>query len=83
MITKKIEIRTPFIKMDQLLKFADISGSGGEASFLISEGFISIDGMVESQRGKKIRPGMAVKCSIPGNDEILIIVESKEASSKI
>ncbi len=78
MINKKVMIKTPFIKLDQLLKFADITGSGGEASFLISEGFISIDGATEMQRGKKIRSGMAVKCSIPGNEEILITVESKE-----
>ena len=80
MVNRKVTLKTPFIKLDQLLKFADISGSGGEASFLISEGFISIDGIVEMQRGKKIRPGMSVKCIIPGNDEILIIIESQEGS---
>lgn len=78
MVTKKVTIKTPFIKLDQLLKFSDISGSGGEASFLISEGYVSIDGMTEMQRGKKIKPGMRVKCSIPENEEILIIVQSQE-----
>jgi len=79
MITKKVKIKTPFIKLDQLLKFADITGSGGEASYLISEGMISIDGLVEMQRGKKIRAGMAVKCAIPEKEEIMIIVESQES----
>jgi len=78
MAVKKVAIKTPFIKLDQLLKFADITGSGGEASFLISEGFISIDGITEMQRGKKIRPGMTVRCAVPGKDEILINVESQE-----
>lgn len=78
MAAKKVAIRTPFIKLDQLLKFADMTGSGGEASFLISEGFISIDGTVELQRGKKIRPGMTVSCAIPGKEVVNIIVTSQE-----
>lgn len=78
MPTKKVTIKTPFIKLDQLLKFADITGSGGEASYLITEGCVTIGGIVEIQRGKKIRPGMTVKCSIPGKDDMVIIVESQE-----
>lgn len=78
MAAKKVTIKTPYIKLDQLLKFADITGSGGEASYLISEGLVSVDGAVEMQRGKKIRPGMTVACRIPGKDEILITVQSHE-----
>lgn len=78
MAAKKVTIKTPYIKLDQLLKFADITGSGGEASYLISEGLVSVDGTVEMQRGKKIRPGMTVTCRIPGKDEILITVLSHE-----
>ncbi len=75
---QRVKIKTPFIKLDQLLKFADITGSGGEASYMISEGFVSVDGVKEMQRGKKIRPGMTVKCSIPGKKEIVIDVEAQE-----
>lgn len=78
MVTRKVTITTPFIKLDQLLKFADITGSGGEASFLISQGFVSIDGALETRRGRKIKPGMSVTCIVPDNDEFLIIVQSQE-----
>lgn len=79
MINQHVRIKTPFIKLDQLLKFAEITGSGGEASYFISEGYITIDGIQEMQRGKKIKPGMSVKCSIPGKEEILIIIDTQES----
>lgn len=72
---QKVTLKTPFIKLDQLLKYASVTSSGGEASYFISEGFISLDGVKEMQRGKKIRPGMTVTCNIPGNEEIIITVE--------
>lgn len=75
MAKRSVTLKTPFIKLDQLLKFSDITSSGGEASYFISEGFVSVDGVKEMQRGKKIRPGMTVKFSIPGKDEIIITVE--------
>lgn len=78
MTEKKVKIKTPFIKLDQLLKYADICSSGGEASYFISEGFVSIDGVTEMQRGKKIRPGMSVKCKVPGKNEIVITVDPQE-----
>ena len=78
MVNKKVKIKTPFIKLDQLLKFAGVTGSGGEASYLISEGFICVDGVVEMQRGKKIRHGMTVECKIPETEDIQILVETLE-----
>ena len=38
MSLKNIEITTPFIKLDSLLKLADAVSSGGEAKTLIREG---------------------------------------------
>ena len=57
----KIKIETEYIKLDQLLKWAGIAGSGTDAKYFISEGFVSINGEVANQRGKKVYPGDSVK----------------------
>lgn len=55
-----ITITTEFIKLQDLMKFADMVSSGGEAKVLIQEGEVSVNGEVCLQRGKKIRPGDVV-----------------------
>lgn len=52
-----ITITTEFIKLQDLMKFADMVSSGGEAKVLIQEGEVSVNGEVCLQRGRKIRPG--------------------------
>ena len=54
---EKILINTEFIKLDSLLKFAALVGTGGEAKFVISEGMVKVNGDVCTMRGKKIYPG--------------------------
>jgi ribosome-associated protein len=55
-----ILITTEFIKLDALLKLANLVGSGGEAKILIQEGEVKVNGETCLQRGKKIRPGDTV-----------------------
>lgn len=57
---EKIKINTEFIKLDALLKFASLVGSGGEAKQLIQDGHVLVNGEVCTMRGKKIRPGDTV-----------------------
>lgn len=52
-----IVIHTEFIKLQDLLKFANLVGSGGEAKERIQAGEVSVGGEVCLMRGKKIRPG--------------------------
>ena len=54
---EKITINTEFIKLDSLLKFAALVGTGGEAKYVISEGMVTVNGEVCTMRGKKLRPG--------------------------
>lgn len=54
---EKISITTEFIKLESLLKLANLVGSGGEAKVLIQEGEVLVNGAVCTQRGKKLRPG--------------------------
>lgn len=53
-------IRTPYITLEALLKFAGIAESGGRAKELIKEGSVKVDGVVVTERGRKIRPGMTI-----------------------
>ena len=55
-----ITITTEFIKLQDLLKLANLVGTGGEAKIVIQEGDVSVNGEVCTMRGKKIRPGDAV-----------------------
>lgn len=52
-----IKIRDDFIKLGQALKLAGLVESGVDAKMEIQEGFVRVNGEVEVQRGKKIRPG--------------------------
>jgi ribosome-associated protein len=65
---KKVFIETDFIKLDQLLKFADLVDSGGTAKFLIQEGLVSLNGKPCTQRGKKIVHDDKVEVVIPYED---------------
>lgn len=55
-----VSITTEFIKLDALLKYAALVGSGGEAKIRIQEGEVLVNGAVCTMRGKKIRPGDVV-----------------------
>ena len=56
----EIKIETEFIKLDALLKFANLVSSGGEAKIRIAEGEVLVNGEICTMRGKKLRPGDVV-----------------------
>ena len=55
-----ITITTEFIKLQDLLKLANLVGTGGEAKIVIQNGDVSVNGEVCTMRGQKIRPGDTV-----------------------
>lgn len=57
---KKISIETESIKLDQFLKWADISQTGGHSKILISEGKIKVNGEIEKRRGRQLKKGDVV-----------------------
>ncbi|MBQ3554550.1 MAG: RNA-binding S4 domain-containing protein [Clostridia bacterium] len=67
-----VKITTEFIKLDQLLKFAGIAGSGADAKELILCGAVSVNEEECTMRGKKIRPGDEVLLAL--DDELITIV---------
>jgi len=69
MSKSSVKITTEFIKLDALLKFASLTGSGGEAKALIQNGEVLVNGEVCTMRGKKIRPGDTVSL---GDNEVTV-----------
>lgn len=57
---KEVTITTEFIKLQDLLKFAGLVETGGEAKERIQAGEAQVNGSPCLQRGKKVRPGDAV-----------------------
>lgn len=64
---EEVKIKTEYIKLDQILKFAAIVQSGGEAKMLINDGQVLVNGEVCLKRGKKIR-----------KDDIIEVVDHKK-----
>lgn len=58
--TSTVRIRTEFIKLDSLLKFAGLCDTGGFAKELVQQGAVKVNGEVCTMRGKKIRPSDTV-----------------------
>lgn len=56
-----VEIHTPFIRLDECLKFAAAVLSGGQAKEVIQQGLVLVNGRVCIMRGKKLYPGDRVR----------------------
>lgn len=71
---EKITINTEYIKLDQLLKFANAVEGGGMAKNVVLDGLVKVNGEVCLQRGKKIRGGDIVEFN---NEKYIISIEEK------
>ena len=58
---QNITIHTEYIKLDALLKFAALVGTGGEAKEVIQDGQVKVNGETCTMRGKKCRSGDVVE----------------------
>lgn len=58
---QQIPIYTPFIKLDNLLKYAGVCSTGGEAKQRIDAGEVVVNDEVCTMRGKKLHPGDVVR----------------------
>lgn len=68
---KNIEINTEYIKLDQFLKWAGIADSGSFAKVMIQNGDIWVNGVVASERGKKLHKGDIIKITDVGEFQII------------
>ena len=59
-MSTEIKIKTPYIELDSLLKFASLVSTGREAKIIIKSGEVFLNGEVCTMRKKKIFPGDSV-----------------------
>ena len=57
----EIQVDTGIIKLDAFLKWAGIASQGSEAKFYIKNEEVKLNGVVETQRGKKLVKGDVVE----------------------
>ncbi len=58
-----VAIDTEYIPASSLLKLAGVVESGGQASYEIEQGHVTMDGVVLKEKRKKVRPGSMVVLS--------------------
>lgn len=58
---KRVEIHTPFIKLDAFLKLCAAAGTGGQAKVMVQGGEVTVNGTVCTMRGKKLYNGDLVR----------------------
>ncbi|MGB3352470.1 MAG: RNA-binding S4 domain-containing protein [Mycobacterium sp.] len=55
-----VPIRDASIRLGQFLKLSNLIDSGADAKSVIAEGLVSVNGDVETRRGRQLRPGDVV-----------------------
>jgi ribosome-associated protein len=55
-----VPIRDESIRLGQLLKLAGVVDDGAVAREVIERGLVSVEGQVETRRGRQVRPGEVV-----------------------
>lgn len=73
MTKTRIRITEPFIRLDNLLKLAGVTVTGGQAKMKIQAGEVKLNGETCLQRGKKLRVGDVVEV-----DEVQVSVAQEE-----
>ncbi|MFI5493717.1 RNA-binding S4 domain-containing protein [Actinoplanes sp. NPDC051859] len=56
----EVAIGSDMIRLGQFLKLADLIETGGEAKMLIAEGDVTVNGEVDTRRGRQLHPGDVV-----------------------
>ena len=64
-----------YIKLDDLLKYENLVDSGGHAKHLIKEGWVTVNGEVETRRGRKLRVGDVVSSDQTEPPAVITLVE--------
>lgn len=60
MHTSDVAIRDSEIKLGQFIKLANLVETGGAAKEVIAEGLVTVNGTVDTRRGKTLRAGDVV-----------------------
>lgn len=65
----------PAMRLDDVLKFFGVAGTGGEAKHLIQSGAVRVNGVVETRRKHLLRAGDSV---IVGDEAFVLELEPAE-----
>ncbi len=57
---RDVEVRAGGIDLGQLMKFAGLVDTGGDAKALLAEGVVQVNGEVDTRRGRTLRDGDVV-----------------------
>jgi ribosome-associated protein len=58
---RDVEIDGDMIRLGQFLKLADLSETGGEGKILIASGDVTVNGEVDTRRGRQLHDGDVVE----------------------
>ena len=58
---RDVPIDGAMIRLRQFLKLADLIDTGGEGKVLIASGDVSVNGEVDTRRGRQLHPGDVVE----------------------
>jgi ribosome-associated protein len=76
-VARELAIRGETIRLGQLLKLAGISDSGSDAKALLAGESVTVNGELETRRGRQLRPGDLVHV---GELELLVTSTPTPAS---
>jgi ribosome-associated protein len=57
---RDVTIDSDMIRLGQFLKLADLIDTGGEAKIMIASGDVTVNGEVDTRRGRQLHPGDVV-----------------------
>jgi len=57
---REVEVREDGIRLGQLLKLADLVEAGSDVRPLLAEEVVTVDGRLETRRGRQLRKGQVV-----------------------
>jgi ribosome-associated protein len=58
---RDVAIDSDMIRLGQFLKLADLIDTGGEAKIVIASGDVTVNGEVDTRRGRQLHPGDVVE----------------------
>lgn len=76
----QIEITKEPVELFKILKFEGIVGSGGEAKSVIADGLVKLNGVVETQKRKKVMSGDSIEFM---EQEYQIVLEQSIDQTKV
>ncbi len=71
---KDAEFKSEPIELYKILKYENMVASGGDAKHVIAEGHVKVNGLVETQKRKKIFAGDIVEFE---NEKIRLIIKGE------